>query len=106
MEKATTNPVRDCDVVAIEDLRVKNMTKAAKGTIEDPGKNVAQKRGLRREILNQSWSLFRKRLEDKANSSGVVTIPVNPKHTSQTCSNCKHRAPENRKSQAAFSCIA
>jgi putative transposase len=44
MEKATTNPVRDCDVVAIEDLRVKNMTKAAKGTIEDPGKNVAHKR--------------------------------------------------------------
>ena len=43
------------DFIAIEDLEIKNMTKSAKGTLEEPGKNVAQKRGLNREIMRQSW---------------------------------------------------
>ena len=105
IEKATTNLVRDYDFIAIEDLRVKNMVRSAKGTIEDPGKNVARKSGLNREIQSQAWSLFRKRLEDKANASAVIVVAIDPKHTSQTCSECKHCAAENRKSQAVFSCV-
>jgi transposase len=31
---------------------------------------------------------------------------VNPAYTSQTCSQCHHCAPENRKSQAVFLCVA
>ncbi len=106
IEKTTTNLVREYDLIAIEDLQVKNMVRSAKGTLDNPGKNVAQKTGLNREILYQSWSLFRKRLEDKAVASAVVVIPVNPKHTSQTCSECKHCVPENRESQEVFVCKA
>ncbi len=83
------------------------MSRSAKGTKENPGKNVAQKRGLNRSIQSQAWALFRKRLEDKAAnvSSPVLVIPINPKHTSQTCPQCEEVAKDNRKSQAVFSCI-
>ena len=55
--KTTTSLVRDYDLVAIEDLRVKNMVRSAKGTVEEPGKNVAQKAGLNRSIQSQAWSV-------------------------------------------------
>ena len=41
----------DHDLIALEDLGVKDMTRSAKGTVENPGKNVAQKSGLNRSIL-------------------------------------------------------
>ena len=104
--KTTTSLVRDYDLVAIEDLRVKNMVRSAKGTVEEPGKNVAQKAGLNRSIQSQAWSLFRKRLDDKAAASGVIVVAIDPKHTSQTCSACQYHAPENRESQAVFVCKA
>lgn len=40
-------------VIYREDLRIKNMTASAAGTIEEPGQNVAQKSGLNRAILDQ-----------------------------------------------------
>ena len=50
----TTDVVWRYDFIAFEDLEIKNMTKRAKGTVESPGKNVAQKRGLNISILEQS----------------------------------------------------
>ncbi len=41
----------DHDLIALEDLGVKNMTRSAKDTVENPCKNVAQKSGLNRSIL-------------------------------------------------------
>ena len=106
IEKTTTTLVRDYDLIAVEDLKVKNMVRSASGTVENPGRNVAQKRGLNRSIQSQAWSLFRKRLEDKAAkaTSPVLVITVNPKHTSQTCTNCGNTTAKNRKSQAVFAC--
>ncbi|MER6159700.1 hypothetical protein ABT147_29815 [Streptomyces sp. NPDC001868] len=37
------------------------MTRSAKGTVERPGQNVAQKSGLNRSILAQGWGLLRQR---------------------------------------------
>ena len=107
VEKTTTDLVRSYDLIAIEDLKVKNMSRSAKGTKEKPGKNVAQKRGLNRSIQSQAWALFRKRLEDKAvnASSSVLVVPINPQFTSQTCPQCERAAKKNRKSQAVFICI-
>lgn len=106
IEKATTTLVRDYDLIAVEDLKVKNMVRSASGTVEYPGRNVAQKRGLNRSIQSQAWSLFRKRLEDKATSatSLVLVIAVNPRFTSQTCPKCGNTTDKNRKSQAVFIC--
>jgi putative transposase len=37
-------------------LKIKNMTASAKATVEKPGRNVKQKSGLNRSILEQGWS--------------------------------------------------
>lgn len=106
VEKASTDMVRRYELVCVEDLAVKNMVRSARGTIDQPGTNVAQKRGLNRSISAQNWSMFRRRLEDKAATCGVVVVAVDPKHTSQRCAACGHTTPENRDSQAVFRCRA
>ena len=90
-----------CGTIVVEDLKVKNMTATAKGTIENPGKNVRQKAGLNRAMLNTAWGEIRRNLEYKCGR----LIEVNPAYTSQTCSHCGHADKENRKSQARFLCV-
>ena len=108
IEWTTTNLVRNYDLIALEDLKVKNMTRSAKGTVENPGKNVAQKSGLNRSILEQGWGMFRQRLTDKANgaTTPVEIIAINPAYTSLRCSKCGHTEQKNRKNQAIFCCLA
>ena len=53
--KLSTKLVKENQLIApgrraVEDLKLRNMTRSAKGTIEAPGKNVAQKRGLNRSL--------------------------------------------------------
>jgi IS605 OrfB family transposase len=101
IEKLTTQLAQNYDQILIEDLKIKNMTSSAKGTLTEPGRNVAQKTGLNRAILASGWGLFAQRLEDKA--SGRV-VKVNPAYTSQTCNACQHVDRKNRESQAIFHC--
>jgi putative transposase len=91
--------------VAIEELKVKNMSSSAKGTRCVPGRNVRQKSGLNRAILNQAWHQFECILSYKMEETGGKIVKVNPKYTSQTCSSCGSVRKENRKSQAIFSCV-
>ena len=97
---------RDHGLVVLEDLKTTNMTRSAKGTAEAPGRNVKQKAGLNRSILDKGWHDFERRCEYKARVNGSRVIKVNPAYTSQTCNACGHRAPENRESQAVFRCVA
>ena len=103
IEQASTSIARAYDVIRIENLRVASMTRSARGTIDNPGRNVRAKAGLNRSILAGGWSLFATRLEHKA--TGRVE-KVNPAYTSQRCSACGHVAAESRKSQALFACVA
>jgi putative transposase len=103
VEKTTTEVARRFDTIRVEDLNVRVMTRSARGTRESPGTNVAQKRGLNREIHRRGWGLLVARLKHKA--SGRLEL-VPPAYTSQRCSQCGHVAPENRKSQAVFQCVA
>ena len=92
-------------VVYMEDLQVSNMSKSAKGTAEEHGRNVKAKSGLNRSILDQSWSEFRRQLDYKLlwNGGHLVTVP--PQNTSRCCPVCSHTDKENRKTQAKFACI-
>jgi IS605 OrfB family transposase len=101
--KTSTGIARRYDVIRIEDLKIRNMTRSARGTIDAPGRNVAAKAGLNRSILQQGWGLFARCLEYKA--PGRVE-KINPAYTSQTCSQCKTRDREARESQAVFRCRA
>jgi len=103
VEKASTDIARRYDLIRIEDLKVRSMTRSAKGSVAEPGRHVRQKAGLNRAILNGAWSTFATRLEHKA--AGRVE-KVNPAYTSQTCSQCKIVDREARQSQAVFRCRA
>jgi transposase len=103
VEKTSTIIAIRYDVIRIEDLRVANMVRSSRGSVGRPGRNVAQKAGLNRSILNAAWTAFATRLEDKA--AGRVER-VNPAFTSQRCSACGFVAAESRKSQALFRCVA
>ncbi|WP_432967333.1 RNA-guided endonuclease InsQ/TnpB family protein [Dactylosporangium sp. CA-233914] len=98
--------VRDHGLVVVEDLRIKNMTASASGTVEQPGRNVRQKAGLNRAILGKGWGQFLLRLEHTARYHGATVLKVNPAFTSQTCNACGHVARESRESQAVFRCVA
>ena len=88
-------------MVCMEDLKIKNMSKSAKGNAEEHGKNVAAKSGLNRSILDCGWGNFGILLEYKTN-----VIRVNPKHTSQICSSCGHKDAQSRISQSEFKCTS
>ena len=103
VEKTTTDLARRFDLIRVEALDVRAMTRSARGTIEQPGVRVAQKRGLNRAISQSGWGQLVTRLQHKA-FGRVEQIPA--AYTSQRCSACGHIAPENRKSQAVFECQA
>jgi putative transposase len=92
--------------IRIEDLRLVNMMKSAKGTLENPGTHVAAKSGLNRRLADQGLRIFRSFIEYKLSWSGGVLEAVDPRYTSQTCNACKHTAKESRPTQAKFVCIA
>jgi transposase len=102
-EKVSTDIARRFDVIRVEDLKITNMTRSAKGTVEKPGRNVAAKAGMNRRISRSGWGLLVRRLEDKA-PGRVERVP--PAFTSQRCSACGHIAAESRESQALFRCVA
>ena len=90
-----------CGTLAVGDLKVRNMTASAKGTVENPGKNVRQKARLNSGILDTAFGKIRRNLEYKCGR----LIEVHPAYTSQTCSECGHAHKENRKTQSRFQCV-
>lgn len=96
---------KNYSMIVLEDLKLKNMTKSAKGTAEEPGKQVKQKSGLNRSLLNQGLFELRRQIEYKTARHGGVLRLVNPAYTSQTCSVCGNVDRENRKTQANFACV-
>ena len=55
----TTQLAHRFSMVVIEDLKIRNMTASARGTVAEPGRNVRQKAGLNRAILAQGWAASR-----------------------------------------------
>ena len=76
------------DTIALEALRVADMTRSARGTVQAPGRRVAQKSGLNRSILDAGWGQFASILVAKAESAGRRVVPVNPAYTSIDCHAC------------------
>ena len=102
-EKASTDIARRFDVIRTEDLHIRGMTRSARGTRDNPGRNVRQKGGLNRGILRSGWGLLVRRLEEKA--PGRVE-KIDPAFTSQRCSACGQVDRKSRESQAVFRCTA
>ena len=95
--RITSALIRAFDVIAVEKLQIGNMTRSAKGTMEEPGRRVKQKRGLNRTILEQSWGRILEQLRYKAAWAGRTVVEVDPRYTSQDCSACGTRRTRPRR---------
>ena len=67
---------------------MKRLTTSAEGTVERPGKNVRQKAGLNREILEVSPGMMISMLRDKAERAGGWFAVIDARNTSQECWQC------------------
>jgi putative transposase len=97
--------VNENDLIVHEDLKVKNMCRSARGSLECPGVNVAAKSGLNDSIMDAGWATLIAMIDYKAAGAGRKVVAVDPRLTSQRCSACGHVARDNRKEQK-FCCLA
>jgi len=81
-------------LIAVEKLKLTNMTRSARGTRDEPGTNVRQKAGLNRALADAAPGRLIAMLVYKAESAGGRVIAVDPKGTSQTCSSCNANVPK------------
>ncbi|MFF3847960.1 RNA-guided endonuclease InsQ/TnpB family protein [Streptomyces sp. NPDC002328] len=102
--KTTTHIARTYGTVVVEALSITNMVKSARGTIEEPGKNVGQKAGLNRAISAEAWGRTVSMLAYKTARLGGAVVKVPAPGTSRRCSACGLTTPGSRESQAVFVC--
>ncbi|MCX4537947.1 transposase [Streptomyces sp. NBC_01669] len=110
--KTALGLVREHDLIAHEDLKIRNMSKAPepKPDPDQPGSflpnGAAAKAGLNRSIADAGWGVFLAILNAKAESAGREVMAVDPRNTSRRCPQCGHTAKENRPTQETFHCVA
>ena len=106
LHKASTKLAKNHSLIVMEDLKTKDMSSSAKGSLDNPGKNVKAKSALNRSILDQGWGMFENYISYKVSWNGGKLVVVNPKNTSIKCSRCGHTDSKNRKSQGEFECLS
>ncbi|MFH8569430.1 RNA-guided endonuclease InsQ/TnpB family protein [Streptomyces sp. NPDC017993] len=102
--QTTTTIAKQYGTVVVEALQITNMVKSAKGTLEKPGKNVAQKSGLNRSIAQEAWGRTVTMLTYKTARYGGTLHKVPAPNTSRRCSACGFITPGSREGQATFVC--
>ena len=105
LHKLSTKISKSQARVYVESLQIRNMSASARGTLEDPGRNVKAKSGLNKSILDQGWYEFHRLLQYKLDWQGGSLVEVDYRNTSQRCSCCGHTEKRNRKSQEIFKCL-
>ncbi|MEV0236139.1 transposase [Nonomuraea sp. NPDC050786] len=102
--QSTTDLARRFSAIVVEDLNITAMMASASGTVQEPGVNVAQKRGLSRSIANQAWGRTVEFLTYKSADHGGLLTKVRPHGTSQECHRCHTTTPGSRETQSRFVC--
>jgi putative transposase len=95
---------RSYAVVAFEALDIQRMTRSAAGTRDAPGKGVAQKAELNREILNVGWGDLIGKHAYKAERDQARHMRTEAAYTSQTCCVCGAVDAASYRSSALFVC--
>ena len=98
-----------CQAIALEDLRLDNMTRACKAKQGDDGSYLpngqAAKSGLNRSLLGRALGQIKTFVEYRCRRVGLLFIGVDPAGTSTQCPHCHHREKRNRLTQADFECV-
>jgi putative transposase len=103
--KAALAIVTSADVIALEALNIRGMTRSAKGTTEKPGHRVRAKAGLNRALLDAGFGLLRQMIVAKAEEAARTVLEVGARFSSRECSRCGHIARESRR-RRRFHCVA
>ena len=96
LHQTTAALVKTCALLATEILQPKNMSRSAKGTLDQPGRMVRQKAGLNREILSAGFSMAHQMLAYKAEEAGTRLHLANTRQLkpSQRCAGCWELVPK------------
>ena len=101
--------VKTAEVIAREDLNIKNMVKRAKPKHDGKGgfkrNGASQKTGLNKVIQDASWGDIFNKIAWLAVKSGKHVVPVPAKYSSQECPSCGHVDKSNRDGEK-FICVA
>ena len=105
--EVTTWLVRTFEVIGIEDLHVKGMSASARGSTVAPGRNVRQKAGLNRSILDGCPGLLRQLLAYKVEWYGrTLGTAERWSPTSKRCRRCAAVRKRLRLDQRHWTCAA
>ncbi|NEO39764.1 MAG: transposase [Moorea sp. SIOASIH] len=74
------------DLVAHEKLNIKGLAKTK----------------MAKSVLDAGWGQFLSILSTKAENAGLITVGVNPRNTSQNCSNCGKKVPKKLKDRTHY----
>ena len=102
--KVARQLVNGADVIALEKLSLRAMTRSARGSVERPGRNVRAKAGLNRVVLDSGFGLLRQMIVAKAEEAARTVVEVAARFSSQECSHCGHVARESRR-RRRFCCV-
>ena len=99
----------DADVIAFEDLKIKNMMAAPKPKYDEAGKPLPNGRaaaaGLHKAIQYEGmWGRTLTYAQYKALRHGKLVVTVPAAYSSQQCPKCGHTHSSNRPEQALFAC--
>jgi len=91
--KASRTLVNRYQVIVLEELQTKNLVRRPKPKQDEQTgqylpNGAAAKGGLNKSLADAGWSMFTEMLQVKAAWAGRVLTFVDPKYTSQVCSNC------------------
>jgi len=91
--KASRKLVNRYQVIVLEELQTKNLVRRPKPKQDEATghylpNGASAKAGLNKSISDAGWGKFTEILQVKAECAGRVVAFVDPKYTSQVCSNC------------------
>jgi putative transposase len=104
LHKVSRMIVQRFDRIALEALRLRSMTRSAKGTVEQPGVGVRAKAGLNRALLDAGFGKLATLIREKAEYAGRTVIEVDARYSSQTCAACGQVCKESREGPL-FACV-
>lgn len=89
------------DLLVFEDLNIKGMCARCKPKRDElTGRYIengqAAKSGLNKAILDAAWGELKQKVKIVSEKAGVIFLEINPRHSSQECSECGYISPTNR----------
>jgi len=104
LHKLSRKIIDGADVLCLERLDLRSMTRSAKGTLTSPGRSVSAKSVLNRKILDTGFGLLRNMIVSKAEEAARTIIEVSARYSSQTCSACGLVDSKSRRGRL-FRCV-